>query len=150
MPRDLTVPSIVEFFTFGTGPFASTRLEGTYTFRSKIAEKDGYKHPDVFTYILAHSTDDGFERDMGSSINTRSELLRSYYKMWQGQDNFFQLVTLPKPHGHGVLKLKDSDPMTPPLLDPKYLQDQRDVDTLVEGKHQRYGRVISYICVIYQ
>lgn len=121
----------------GKGPFSSTRLEGTYTFRSTKAKREGYKHPDIFTYILAHSTDEAFERDMGIAINTKTEILRTYYKMWQGQDNFFQLVTLPKPSALGTLRLKDADPHSAPLLDPKYLQDQRDVDLLVEGGWKR-------------
>lgn len=133
MPRDLNTMALAEWFTMGKGPFASTRLEGTYTLRSTLAKKEGEKHPDIFTYILAHTTDDGFERDMGGAINTKKEILRSYYKMWQGQDNFFQLVTLPKPAALGTLRLQDADPYSKPLLDPKYLQDQRDVDVLVEG-----------------
>lgn len=134
MPRDMTPTTGIEWLAFGTGPYASTRLEGTYTFRSSLAKREGHKHPDIFTYILAHTTDDGFERDMGGAINTKPEILRTYYKMWQGQDNFFQLVTLPKPSTVGTLRLKDSDPYSYPLLDPKYLQTQRDVDLLVEGE----------------
>lgn len=133
MPRDLTGPLLAQYYMSGTGPFTSTRLEGTYTFRSTKAKREGLKYPDIFTYILAHTTDDGFERDMGGAINTKKDILRSYYKMWQGQDNFFQLVTLPKPSALGTLRLKDSDPNSLPLLDPKYLQNQRDVDLLVEG-----------------
>jgi len=133
MPRDLTVSRLAEYLALGTGPYASTRLEGTYTFRSSLAKREGNKHPDIFTYILAHTTDDGFERDMGGAMNTRTDILRTYYKMWQGHDNFFQLVTLPKPAAVGTLRLKDANPYSHPILDPKYLQDQRDVDILTEG-----------------
>jgi len=133
MPRDMTPSSFVEYFTAGTGVFTSTRLEGTYTLRSSIAKREANKYPDLFTYILAHSTDEFFERDMGTAINMKTSILRSYYNMWEGRDSFFQLVTVPKPFSTGVLELKDTDPKSHPLLDPKYLSDQRDVDVLVEG-----------------
>ncbi|CAL8073808.1 unnamed protein product [Orchesella dallaii] len=133
MERELTMSAMVEFGVFGTSPYASTRLEGTYTFRSSKAKTEGYKYPDIFTYIMVHSTDSEYERDMEVAANTKKEILRGYYKMWAGNDSFFQLVTLPKPYSKGFLKLRDADPKSPPILDPKYLSHQRDVDLLVEG-----------------
>jgi len=41
------------------------------------------------------------------------------------------LTVLCHPHGAGTLRLADTDPATPPLLDPRYLADPRDVDACV-------------------
>ncbi len=134
MERELTMAAMIEYAAFGTSAYASTRLEGTYTYRSSKAKQEGYKYPDLFTYIMVHSIDSEYERDMEIAANTKKEILAGYYKMWQGNDSFFQLVTLPKPYSKGTLRLRDEDPKSPPILDPRYLSDQRDVDLLVEGK----------------
>lgn len=44
------------------------------------------------------------------------------------------LVILLHPGSHGEIKLKSKDPFDPPLIDPKYLSDPRDVEILVEGE----------------
>jgi choline dehydrogenase len=42
-------------------------------------------------------------------------------------------VALMLPHSTGTLRLVDADPRTPPLIDPQYLSDPRDVEVLLEG-----------------
>lgn len=44
------------------------------------------------------------------------------------------LVILLHPRSHGELKLRSKDPFQAPLIDPKYLSDPMDVETLVEGR----------------
>lgn len=48
-------------------------------------------------------------------------------------DAFGLIVTLVLPKSVGDIKLKDGNYLTPPLIDPKYLEDERDVKTLIEG-----------------
>jgi choline dehydrogenase len=47
-----------------------------------------------------------------------------------GYSIFFALVS---PASRGALRLRSADPAAPPLLDPAYLADERDVDHLVTG-----------------
>ncbi|HEV7611245.1 MAG TPA: GMC family oxidoreductase [Steroidobacteraceae bacterium] len=42
-------------------------------------------------------------------------------------------VTLLRPHSRGSLSLRSADPAAPPLVDPNYLADGRDLKNLVEG-----------------
>ena len=42
-------------------------------------------------------------------------------------------VTLLRPHSRGSLSLRSADPAAPPLVDPNYLADGRDLENLVEG-----------------
>jgi choline dehydrogenase len=42
-------------------------------------------------------------------------------------------ATLGLPHSRGTLRLASADPEQPPLIDPRYLADQRDVDTFVRA-----------------
>lgn len=42
-------------------------------------------------------------------------------------------VTVLRPYSRGEVKLKSPDPFTPPLIDPKFLSDSRDLETLIAG-----------------
>ena len=42
-------------------------------------------------------------------------------------------VNLERPHSAGSVRLASADPATPPLIDPNYFADSRDLDDLVEG-----------------
>jgi hypothetical protein len=119
----------------GTGPLQCSRSEATYTWSSSYAKKDGYdKFPDLHAYFLAWSVDERYERDMATTFNLDRAVSRRYYGRVKGKDSFFQMVSLNKVFGTGTLKLKSRDPFAQPLIDPKYLQHPRDVETLVEGK----------------
>jgi len=49
-------------------------------------------------------------------------------------ENGYTIITvLARPHSKGTLRLASADPKTPPLLDPNYLADKRDMDTLVSA-----------------
>ena len=42
------------------------------------------------------------------------------------------LPILLHPKSRGVIKLRDSNPLSPPIIDPRYLEDEYDVKVLVE------------------
>jgi choline dehydrogenase-like flavoprotein len=44
-----------------------------------------------------------------------------------------QIVSLGRPHARGDIKLQSIDPYAPSLIDPRYLDNQHDLDVLVEG-----------------
>ena len=46
---------------------------------------------------------------------------------------YIPLTILQRPKSRGFIKLNSKDPLEPPIMDPKYLSDVRDVQTLVEG-----------------
>ncbi|MEV6174232.1 GMC family oxidoreductase N-terminal domain-containing protein [Streptomyces sp. NPDC051954] len=54
---------------------------------------------------------------------------------WTGADpgGYSILFSLMAPVGRGTLRLGSSDPTAPPLLDPAYLTDDRDIDRLLVG-----------------
>lgn len=43
------------------------------------------------------------------------------------------MATVLQPHSHGTVSLRSAEPQASPLIDPGFLRDSRDVDTLVEG-----------------
>jgi choline dehydrogenase len=53
---------------------------------------------------------------------------------WSAQDQTFgQVAVLLRPESRGELRLRSSDPNDPPLIEPRYLSDDRDVQVLVAG-----------------
>jgi len=50
------------------------------------------------------------------------------------------LTTLLHPKSKGSIELASSDPLVPPLINTNYLDDSRDIDTLVEGT--KFGRTL--------
>jgi choline dehydrogenase-like flavoprotein len=133
--RDYTIPAITQWVLKGTGLVQSCKSEATFTLSSSLAKKDGSDWlPDMHSYFLAYSQDQRHELDFEQSFNFKPEILRNYFGAAKGRDSFLQLVTLNRPAGTGTLRLKNRDPFTQPLLDPKYLQHPRDIAVLVEGK----------------
>ena len=47
-------------------------------------------------------------------------------------------VTLLHPQSRGSIRLASSNPKDPPLIDPKYLSYQDDINVLIEGLHLVY------------
>ncbi len=132
--RDINMRAFMEWVVSGTGPLQCSRSEATYTWASSFAKRDGYANfPDLHTYFMAWSVDERYEEDMAKVFNMRRDISRNYYGKVKGQDSFFQMVSLNKVFGTGNLRLSSKDPFASPLLDPKYLQHPRDVETLVEG-----------------
>lgn len=45
----------------------------------------------------------------------------------------FLIVVLAHPHSKGTIKLKSSNSLEDPLIDPNYLSDDQDIETIVKG-----------------
>lgn len=49
------------------------------------------------------------------------------------ENGYTIMTTISRPHSRGTLRLAGADPTQPPLLDPGYLADERDMDTFLAG-----------------
>lgn len=50
-----------------------------------------------------------------------------------GKDSVVACVALVRPKSVGEIRLRNKDPLSPPIIDPRYLEHPDDVRTLVEG-----------------
>ena len=66
-------------------------------------------------------------------ILTLFQLIDSWYSLRKGQDGITISVKALHPKSRGSVKLKSSDPYDQPIIDPKYLSNYEDIDTLVKG-----------------
>lgn len=55
-------------------------------------------------------------------------------------------VAVMKPASRGTVRLASADPLIPPLVDPQYLADERDVTRMVQGMHmaREIGRAAAF------
>lgn len=61
------------------------------------------------------------------------EFWEQVYKPYLQYDSFSFYPILLRPKSRGFIKLRSKNPMDPPVIDPRYLTDERDVHTLVDG-----------------
>ena len=88
--------------------------------------------PDIHGYFLAYSVDSIYRGLWSKSFNFKPEII-NYMGRAKGQDSFNQFLSLGKPSGTGTLTLKSKDPFAQPMLDPKYFQNDKDTQVIVEG-----------------
>jgi hypothetical protein len=62
------------------------------------------------------------------------QLTEKYLYPMCGQGTASIFTVLLRPYSHGELSLKSKNPLDHPVINPKYLHDERDLKTLVEGK----------------
>ncbi|XP_065289154.2 4-pyridoxate dehydrogenase-like [Dermacentor albipictus] len=62
-----------------------------------------------------------------------SEIYENYYKLKQGQNVLMIVPILLRPRSSGYIRLKSTDPEEYPIIDPRFLTNITDLDTLVEG-----------------
>jgi len=61
------------------------------------------------------------------------EFWEQVYKPYLQYDSFSFYPILLRPKSRGYIRLRSTNPLDPPVIDPKYLTDERDVHTLVDG-----------------
>lgn len=131
--RDLTVPSLINWIASGKGPIRSSLSEGTWSILTNSARKIGrIRKPDIHTYILSVSIPEELKEVIVRAFNFKPDVINHFSKASK-QDSFFQLVTLNSPIGAGKVTLQNTNPMTPPIIDPRYLENDYDTMSLLEG-----------------
>ncbi len=118
-------PDLVGFTPGGavamTKAAAEWRRAGTGHLRTTVAESGGFvksrpeiDRPDLQLHCLVAMVDDHARKQhLGYGFSLHACVLR--------------------PHSRGEVRLQSSDPMVAPLIDPKFLWDDRDEDLLLDG-----------------
>jgi choline dehydrogenase-like flavoprotein len=141
--RDYTLIDFLQWIKFGTGKLKSSLSEGTWaiysdpararTTKRQIETNERSSTPDIHSYILSLSITKEVAEGASKSFNFNPEV-RKFFSSADKADSFYQLVTINRQNGHGYVKLTSSDPYAELEIDPKYLEDESDFETLVEGK----------------
>lgn len=128
-----TFQNLLSYFEQGRGPLTLPgAVEGLGFVKTKYANTS-LDWPDAEIYIpdLSPSSDagTGYRRAQGFS-----ELLwRSVFEPYINYNSFTTYPTLLRPKSRGFIKLRSADYRDPPIINPRYLSDERDVQVLVEA-----------------
>ncbi len=62
-----------------------------------------------------------------------TQVFSEFYDGQQGRHGFLIVSKLLHPRSEGTLRLRSRDAFDHPLIDPRYLQREEDVDVILEG-----------------
>ena len=95
--------------------------------------KTGVDWPDIQLYFFCLSTYSQFAKDISHVAAVDPKHYNSMMEPLQGLNTFGIGLTLVRPKSLGGITLRNSDPFSPPIIDPHYLEHPDDVHTLKEG-----------------
>ena len=135
--RDVNIAALFDYLSKGTGPLSNS---GTHAVASVASDFDAFqfnssksmKWPDFQITLLGLSLPSYYEAGI-DIFNIKPEIVKSLWGKTIEQNTFQLFVLNSRPLQRGDIKLLTSDPFTPPLINPKYLQNRRDVAVTVEG-----------------
>lgn len=131
--RVITFANFLRYFTQGRGPLTTLGgVEGLAFVKTKYANMTD-DFPDIEIHVISGSptSDDGttFRKIQGFS----DLMWHSVYLPYLNYDTFSLFPVLLRPKSRGFVKLRSSNPQHPPMIEPNYLSDERDVRSLVEA-----------------
>jgi choline dehydrogenase len=113
---------LAKYFLFKRGPLTSNGAEAGGFVRTDVGSD--LDAPDLqFHFVPAFFMRHGFDNP-------------------EGDHGFSIGVTQLRPESRGRVTLRSSDPLSPPVIDPRYLTEEPDLDVLVEGV--RMAREIAH------
>ncbi|KIJ13402.1 GMC oxidoreductase [Paxillus involutus ATCC 200175] len=133
-PYDLTSAvkfgkASAQYKMFGTGPLSTNVGESVAFFRT---DDPWLFPPGEYKHAIEDSTSGPDAPDI--ELIVAHMPLKSHKDVFEnGLHGYTLLATLLRPTSVGNIQLKSSHPWDEPLIDPKYLSTQHDVDVLVRG-----------------
>jgi len=142
--ESITKWDILEYQLFGEGIFTSNGLEATAYVKHDILDQimDPVLERNVKTNSIIHEdpgvppvqlhfvsgTIDPVTLCKHTNMDERYLTDTNHVK-----NTCAILAVLCHPHSRGTIKLKSSNPLEYPLIDPKYLSDDRDIETIIKS-----------------
>ena len=96
-------------------------------------QKAGVDWPDIQMYFMGLSSYSQEHKDLSWIFKFDDKYFNSLLDPVQGLNTFMTGQVLVRPKSLGEITLKDNDPASPPLIDPRYLEHPDDVKALQEG-----------------
>uniref|UniRef100_T1J5G0 Glucose-methanol-choline oxidoreductase N-terminal domain-containing protein n=1 Tax=Strigamia maritima TaxID=126957 RepID=T1J5G0_STRMM len=118
---------------FGRGPLTVLGgVEGLAFINTRYANKS-IDWPDIQYHFISGSPAADSGRQIRRVMGFSNQFWDGYFKPISGKDSFMFSTTLLRPRSNGTISLQSADPFDPPVIDPKYLTDQQDVNVMVDG-----------------
>uniref|UniRef100_A0A224YNF9 Glucose dehydrogenase n=1 Tax=Rhipicephalus zambeziensis TaxID=60191 RepID=A0A224YNF9_9ACAR len=127
------LPSTVPLYAlFRTGPLIHAYGVECVAFLSTPGADP--THPNI-QFLLVTLNPTTVEAGYLSGLIGVSQIYENYYKRKQGDNVLMIVPILLRPESSGFIRLRSTDPEDYPIIDPKFLTDTSDLDTLIEGSN---------------
>lgn len=133
LERDFSLGSIFEWLSSGTGILRADAALGGYGFIS--TKRAALDWPNIFYIMTPTGNFRGFGEIQDILGNYPKSFWQDYYKPTEGSDGHLVYVLLGRPKSTGYVKLADANPMSKPLIQPRYFTDpgDEDIENLIDG-----------------
>ncbi|KAK3098403.1 hypothetical protein FSP39_019191 [Pinctada imbricata] len=124
--------SIFEWLLFGTGYLKMCGIEGNAFVRT--LKNSPSKHPDIQLTFLSATNPKHDWREAADNFNLKYEFIHVNASTERiHQERFIIVSTVLHPKSRGTIKLRSKDPLAYPAIDPNYLGEKEDLETMIRG-----------------
>ncbi|XP_046386920.1 glucose dehydrogenase [FAD, quinone]-like isoform X1 [Ischnura elegans] len=88
-------------------------------------------YPDVELFFLGGTL--ASQEALQEAFGIKDDVFNAVFKQVKGIDGWMVFPMLLRPKSKGWIRLKSKNPLDKPLIDPNYLADPEDVETIVDG-----------------
>ncbi|CAL8097205.1 unnamed protein product [Orchesella dallaii] len=130
--RDLDVGALFNYAKDGKGPLSSPMgAMAVGLVSTSFAQSPSW--PDIIYTIPSLGVFSGLAELLESRFNAQN--VKNFLTPVLGEDSHFVMVSLGLPKSRGHIRLKDRNPLSKPLIDPRYYSDieNQDFKAMVEG-----------------
>lgn len=132
--RDITSQSFVDFTQKGTGELSSSGTSAVAFVSTPMAKAAGEGDwPDIQYIFLGNGVYSRMDHDIAHGFHVKEDVMAKYFAADKGKDSFQIIVSLARPKAVGTMKLSGSRFSDDFLIDPKYLDNDYDMKTIIEG-----------------
>jgi hypothetical protein len=71
--------------------------------------------------------------EMSHGFHVKPDIMKKYFDKDMGKDSFQIIVSLARPRARGYISLGDASHKSNLIIDPKYLDNDHDMNVLLEG-----------------
>jgi len=133
--RDINTGAIQNYAEKGRGPLEFLPFPVTGYLISPTAKAQGErKWPNTQIFLMASGVAQTVVQDYVHTFRIREEISEPYFSPLRGRDAFSFVLQNSRPQSRGWIRLANTDPATPPIIEPNYLAKEADVNVLLEGK----------------
>lgn len=129
--RDFDVKYLTEYLTRGTGPL-STPMTAT-TFGMMTTPDTIPTWPNIMWSFHALGVHQNLGANLDTVFNLNNQQLQGFLEKYRGQDAHFVMQVLSLPRSVGYLQLRDANPDSNPVIDPRYYSNPIDLKVMVDG-----------------
>ncbi|XP_055919129.1 4-pyridoxate dehydrogenase-like [Eupeodes corollae] len=101
--------------------------------QQSISSNDGDDRPDVELILASVSLASDYGTALKESGNFKDDIYTTGFKSLEGTEHFTIMVMPFHPKSTGRVWLADSNPFTPPLIDPNYFSNYKDIEVMLSG-----------------